>query len=83
MGKFSAWSLFLVVSVLAVRVLSQDDDLGFDLSDAIGEDATSKPESVKPKVLPGAGGDDLDLADDAPPTKAPPPKVVPRPPRPL
>lgn len=85
MGKFSAWSFFLVVTVLAVKALAQDNDGGFDLMDALDE--SDKPAvTQKPKVPPSTGGgetgDDLKLSDlldddEVPPTKAP-PKVVPK-----
>lgn len=86
MWKFSAWSFFLVVTVLAVKALAQDDDGGFDLTDALDE--SDKPSVTQKSKLPpstggGETGDDLKLSDflddddDAPPTKAP-PRVVPK-----
>ncbi|KAL0969989.1 hypothetical protein UPYG_G00235640 [Umbra pygmaea] len=91
MGTFSAWSLFLVVSLLAVKVLSQDD---FSLYDAL--DVTEAP-AVPPKPKPnpsggeggagagGGAGEDIGLDfGDIPATKAPPkapPKATKAPPK--
>ncbi|XP_055794481.1 CD99 antigen-like protein 2 isoform X5 [Salvelinus fontinalis] len=63
MGTFSAWSIFLVVSLLAVKVLSQDfGDL--DLSDALDDgDVTKAPAAATPKPKPVPSGADLDLSD--------------------
>uniref|UniRef100_A0AAY5L6L9 CD99 antigen-like protein 2 n=1 Tax=Esox lucius TaxID=8010 RepID=A0AAY5L6L9_ESOLU len=63
MRNISAWSLFLVVSLLAVKVWSQGD---FSLDDAL-DDVTKAP-TVTPKPVPSGGGgqpasDELDLAD--------------------
>ncbi|XP_071190483.1 CD99 antigen-like protein 2 isoform X8 [Salvelinus alpinus] len=66
MGTFSAWSIFLVVSLLAVKVLSQDFG-DFDLSDALDDgDVTKAPAAATPKPKPvpsGAAGDEFDLSD--------------------
>lgn len=63
MGTFSAWSLFLVVSLLAVKGLSQD----LDLSDALGgddnTDVASTPKPAAPAVDKDTGKKDLDLTD--------------------
>ncbi|XP_052353622.1 CD99 antigen-like protein 2 isoform X3 [Oncorhynchus keta] len=64
MKKFSAWSLFLVVSLLTVKALSQNSD-GFDLSDAL--DDVSIATAATPKPVEGAGAD-----EEITPTKAPP-----------
>ncbi|XP_071190479.1 CD99 antigen-like protein 2 isoform X4 [Salvelinus alpinus] len=63
MGTFSAWSIFLVVSLLAVKVLSQDFG-DFDLSDALDDgDVTKAPAAATPKPKPVPSGADLDLSD--------------------
>ncbi|XP_029616474.1 CD99 antigen-like protein 2 isoform X6 [Salmo trutta] len=65
MGTFSAWSIFLVVSLLAVKVLSQDFG-DFDLSDALDDgDVTKAPAAAAatPKPKPVPSGADLDLSD--------------------
>ncbi|XP_041738599.1 CD99 antigen-like protein 2 isoform X3 [Coregonus clupeaformis] len=64
MGTFSAWSIFLVVSLLAVKVLSQENG-DFDLSDALGDgDVTKAPAAAAtPKPKPFPSGADLDLLD--------------------
>ncbi|XP_014062639.1 CD99 antigen-like protein 2 isoform X5 [Salmo salar] len=63
MGTFSAWSSFLVVSLLAVKVLSQDFG-DFDLSDALDDgDVTKAPAAATPKPKPVPSGADLDLSD--------------------
>lgn len=50
MGKFSAWSLFLVLSLLAVKALAQDN---LDLADALGDDDdTIVTPTPKPKLPP-------------------------------
>nr|XP_046175630.1 CD99 antigen-like protein 2 isoform X3 [Oncorhynchus gorbuscha] len=64
MKKCSAWSLFLVVSLLTVKALSQNSD-GFDLSDAL--DDVSIATAATPKPVEGAGAD-----EEITPTKAPP-----------
>ncbi|XP_031647669.1 CD99 antigen-like protein 2 isoform X7 [Oncorhynchus kisutch] len=62
MKKCSAWSLFLVVSLLTVKALSQNSD-GFDLSDAL--DDVSIATAATPKAVEGAGAasDEFDLSD--------------------
>ncbi|CAB1351412.1 unnamed protein product, partial [Coregonus sp. 'balchen'] len=59
MGTFSAWSIFIVVSLLAVKVLSQENG-DFDLSDALGDgDVTKAPAAAatpKPKLFPSGAG---------------------------
>uniref|UniRef100_A0A3P8Y3R0 CD99 antigen-like protein 2 n=1 Tax=Esox lucius TaxID=8010 RepID=A0A3P8Y3R0_ESOLU len=71
MRNISAWSLFLVVSLLAVKVWSQGD---FSLDDAL-DDVTKAP-TVTPKPVPSGGGGQPDLDQDArhviTTTKAPP-----------
>ncbi|XP_071020159.1 CD99 antigen-like protein 2 isoform X2 [Oncorhynchus clarkii lewisi] len=64
MKKCSAWSLFLVVSLLTVKALSQNSD-GLDLSDALDDVsiATATPKPV--------GADEEITPTKAPPTKAP------------
>ncbi|XP_021433341.2 CD99 antigen-like protein 2 isoform X5 [Oncorhynchus mykiss] len=63
MGTFSAWSIFLVVSLLAVKVLSQEFG-DFDLSDALDDgDVTKAPAAATPKPKPVPSGADLDLSD--------------------
>nr|XP_029502926.1 CD99 antigen-like protein 2 isoform X7 [Oncorhynchus nerka] len=64
MKKCSAWSLFLVVSLLTVKALSQNSD-GFDLSDAL--DDVSIATAATPKPVERAGAD-----EEITPTKAPP-----------
>ncbi|XP_031647666.1 CD99 antigen-like protein 2 isoform X4 [Oncorhynchus kisutch] len=63
MKKCSAWSLFLVVSLLTVKALSQNSD-GFDLSDALDDVSIA---TATPKAVEGAGAD-----EEITPTKAPP-----------
>ncbi|XP_042184080.1 CD99 antigen-like protein 2 isoform X2 [Oncorhynchus tshawytscha] len=63
MKKCSAWSLFLVVSLLTVKALSQNSD-GFDLSDALDDVSIA---TATPKPVEGAGAD-----EEITPTKAPP-----------
>ncbi|KAM6949156.1 CD99 antigen-like protein 2 [Aplochiton taeniatus] len=63
MGKFSAWSLFLVVSLLAVKGLSQD----FDLADALPEDGDTDITHL----------DQSDINDEEDASK-PPPKTTPK-----
>ncbi|XP_052353623.1 CD99 antigen-like protein 2 isoform X4 [Oncorhynchus keta] len=79
MKKFSAWSLFLVVSLLTVKALSQNSD-GFDLSDAL--DDVSIATAATPKPVEGAGADEEITPTKAPPkapaTKAPSHKPKPR-----
>ncbi|KAM9400911.1 CD99 antigen-like protein 2 isoform 4-T4 [Salvelinus alpinus] len=62
MKKCSAWSLFLVVSLLTVKALSQNSD-GFDLSDALTDNVSIAP--ATPKPVEGAD-------EKITPTKAPP-----------
>ncbi|KAK6291795.1 hypothetical protein J4Q44_G00375800 [Coregonus suidteri] len=87
MGKCSAWSLFLVVSLLAMKALSQNEG-GFDLSDALDGDVSKTPAATpKPKPVEGAGeeffGEDekipttTNVPPKAPATKAPPHKPKP------
>ncbi|XP_031647668.1 CD99 antigen-like protein 2 isoform X6 [Oncorhynchus kisutch] len=61
MKKCSAWSLFLVVSLLTVKALSQNSD-GFDLSDALDDVSIA---TATPKAVEGAGAasDEFDLSD--------------------
>ncbi|XP_045557495.1 CD99 antigen-like protein 2 isoform X5 [Salmo salar] len=77
MKKCSAWSLFLVLSLLTVKALSQNSD-GFDLSDAV-DDVSIAP--ATPKPVEGAGADEKITPTKAPPkapaTKAPPQKPKP------
>nr|XP_046175631.1 CD99 antigen-like protein 2 isoform X4 [Oncorhynchus gorbuscha] len=79
MKKCSAWSLFLVVSLLTVKALSQNSD-GFDLSDAL--DDVSIATAATPKPVEGAGADEEITPTKAPPkapaTKAPSHKPKPR-----
>ncbi|XP_031647670.1 CD99 antigen-like protein 2 isoform X8 [Oncorhynchus kisutch] len=79
MKKCSAWSLFLVVSLLTVKALSQNSD-GFDLSDAL--DDVSIATAATPKAVEGAGADEEITPTKAPPkapaTKAPSHKPKPR-----
>ncbi|XP_071235449.1 CD99 antigen-like protein 2 isoform X3 [Salvelinus alpinus] len=63
MKKCSAWSLFLVVSLLTVKALSQNSD-GFDLSDALTDNVSIAP-AATPKPVEGAD-------EKITPTKAPP-----------
>ncbi|XP_064881361.1 CD99 antigen-like protein 2 isoform X2 [Oncorhynchus nerka] len=63
MKKCSAWSLFLVVSLLTVKALSQNSD-GFDLSDALDDVSIA---TATPKPVERAGAD-----EEITPTKAPP-----------
>ncbi|XP_045557493.1 CD99 antigen-like protein 2 isoform X3 [Salmo salar] len=78
MKKCSAWSLFLVLSLLTVKALSQNSD-GFDLSDAV-DDVSIAP-AATPKPVEGAGADEKITPTKAPPkapaTKAPPQKPKP------
>ncbi|XP_052353624.1 CD99 antigen-like protein 2 isoform X5 [Oncorhynchus keta] len=78
MKKFSAWSLFLVVSLLTVKALSQNSD-GFDLSDALDDVSIA---TATPKPVEGAGADEEITPTKAPPkapaTKAPSHKPKPR-----
>uniref|UniRef100_A0A3B3R469 CD99 antigen-like protein 2 n=1 Tax=Paramormyrops kingsleyae TaxID=1676925 RepID=A0A3B3R469_9TELE len=62
MGKFSAWPLLGLFSLLALRALSQD----LSLEDAL--DVTTKAPAPKPKP-PAGGGKDLDLLTVKPPEK--------------
>nr|XP_029502927.1 CD99 antigen-like protein 2 isoform X8 [Oncorhynchus nerka] len=79
MKKCSAWSLFLVVSLLTVKALSQNSD-GFDLSDAL--DDVSIATAATPKPVERAGADEEITPTKAPPkapaTKAPSHKPKPR-----
>ncbi|XP_036843213.1 CD99 antigen-like protein 2 isoform X6 [Oncorhynchus mykiss] len=61
MKKCSAWSLFLVVSLLTVKALSQNSD-GLDLSDALDDVSIATAATPKP-----VGAD-----EEITPTKAPP-----------
>ncbi|KAM9400912.1 CD99 antigen-like protein 2 isoform 5-T5 [Salvelinus alpinus] len=78
MKKCSAWSLFLVVSLLTVKALSQNSD-GFDLSDALTDNVSIAP-AATPKPVEGA--DEKITPTKAPPkapaTKAPSHKPKPR-----
>nr|XP_046175632.1 CD99 antigen-like protein 2 isoform X5 [Oncorhynchus gorbuscha] len=78
MKKCSAWSLFLVVSLLTVKALSQNSD-GFDLSDALDDVSIA---TATPKPVEGAGADEEITPTKAPPkapaTKAPSHKPKPR-----
>ncbi|XP_038831718.1 CD99 antigen-like protein 2 isoform X2 [Salvelinus namaycush] len=73
MKKCSAWSLFLVVSLLTVKALSQNSD-GLDLSDALNDNDVSIAPAT-PKPVEGAGADEKITPTKAPPkapaTKAP------------
>ncbi|KAM9400913.1 CD99 antigen-like protein 2 isoform 6-T6 [Salvelinus alpinus] len=77
MKKCSAWSLFLVVSLLTVKALSQNSD-GFDLSDALTDNVSIAPATPKPVE----GADEKITPTKAPPkapaTKAPSHKPKPR-----
>ncbi|XP_036843209.1 CD99 antigen-like protein 2 isoform X2 [Oncorhynchus mykiss] len=68
MKKCSAWSLFLVVSLLTVKALSQNSD-GLDLSDALDDvsiaTATPKPVGADEEITP------TKAPPKAPATKAP------------
>ncbi|XP_041724364.1 CD99 antigen-like protein 2 isoform X4 [Coregonus clupeaformis] len=86
MGKCSAWSLFLVVSLLAMKALSQNEG-GFDLSDALDGDVSKTPAATpKPKPVEGAGeeffGEDEKITTTNVPPKAPATKAPPHKPKP-
>ncbi|XP_041724362.1 CD99 antigen-like protein 2 isoform X2 [Coregonus clupeaformis] len=85
MGKCSAWSLFLVVSLLAMKALSQNEG-GFDLSDALDGDVSKTPATPKPKPVEGAGeeffGEDEKITTTNVPPKAPATKAPPHKPKP-
>ncbi|XP_064787236.1 CD99 antigen-like protein 2 isoform X1 [Oncorhynchus masou masou] len=66
MKKCSAWSLFLVVSLLTVKALSQKSD-GFALSDALDDISLA---TATPKPVEGTGADD-EITPTKPPPKAP------------
>ncbi|XP_012688282.2 CD99 antigen-like protein 2 isoform X3 [Clupea harengus] len=77
MRRFSAWAVFALLSLLAVKVRCED---GFDLADALGtDDDDPTPPPAKPPSGPagGATGGELDLAEafdsDTPTIKPPPP----------
>ncbi|XP_029610344.1 CD99 antigen-like protein 2 isoform X4 [Salmo trutta] len=78
MKKCSAWSLFLVLSLLTVKALSQNSD-SFDLSDAF-DDVSIAP-AATPKPVEGAGADEKITPTKAPP-KAPATKTPPHKPKP-
>ncbi|KAM4611570.1 CD99 antigen-like protein 2 [Polymixia lowei] len=80
MGKFSAWSILLLLSMLTAKVRSEEE---FDLADALGGDDSKKAPTPAPKLPAPAGGAgaELDLNDffnnDGTTTKAP-SKVAPK-----